>query len=442
MLETLFIDIPEAFLICSISNALLGKRLSFERISKLTALFILVGYLVKYQISTEVNVIILFFVYNILLYMYIKEEKIKCLISSIISYSIKFISEFITFMILNFMNIDIDKVLNNTYSKIVLIDITLIITWIIFSIISKKDINIINLKINKPKIFLQSKFMTKLLILLSIINILIVQTVAVAIISNLDIYKPYNRYNFIIIGVIIWIVFCVVCLIITVLILEKNKDSVQIENNLIRNNLNQMKETVDLLRIQRHDYMNHLQVILMQVSNGKNEDAKKYILGISDDIKNNTSVFDTGSNYIDAILNFKSAKCSEYNIQLTACIDSLLENTPLKDTQLGSIFLNIIDNAIDELKKYEKEYKYIHVDTYTENDKHYISINNNGRKIDDTKKIFEMGFSSKGNNRGYGLYSIKQLLQSKKCNIEVCSDDEITEFIIELPVVNKSLYKV
>lgn len=441
MLETLFIDIPEAFLICSISNVLLRNKLNFGQLSKLTTLFVLAGYFVKYHISNGVDIIILFFIYNVLLCIYVKGEKIKCLISSIISYSIKFISEFITFMILNLMHIDIDKVLNNTYSKIILIDITLIITWIIFMIISKKNINIINFEINKPKILFENKLMIKLLISLSIINILIVQTVAVEIISNLDVYKLYNRYNFIIIGVTIWIVFCIICLIITILILEKNTDSVQIENNLIRNNLNQMKETVDLLRIQRHDYMNHLQVILMQVSKGKNEDAKKYILGISNEVKNNISVFDTGSNYIDAILNFKSEKCSEYNIHLTACIDSLLEGTMLKDTQLGAIFLNIIDNAIDELNKNDKEYKYIHVDTYTEDNKHYISINNNGRKIDDTKKIFEMGFSSKGDNRGYGLYSIKQMLQGNKCNIEVCSDEETTEFIIELPIVNKNLYK-
>lgn len=42
--------------------------------------------------------------------------------------------------------------------------------------------------------------------------------------------------------------------------------------------------------------------------------------------------------------------------------------------------------------------------------------------------------SSKGSNRGYGLFSIKQLLLKNKCNIYVLSDEEETEFIIEIPV--------
>ncbi len=60
-------------------------------------------------------------------------------------------------------------------------------------------------------------------------------------------------------------------------VIDRKRDITMIENNRISKNLEQMEKTVELLRIQKHDYMNHLQVILMQVSRGKNEDTKKYI---------------------------------------------------------------------------------------------------------------------------------------------------------------------
>nr|WP_276510618.1 GHKL domain-containing protein [Paeniclostridium hominis] len=199
-----------------------------------------------------------------------------------------------------------------------------------------------------------------------------------------------------------------------------------------------MKDTVDVLRLQRHDYMNHLQVILLQISNGKNEDARNYILGISNDDSSGITYFSTGNSYIDAILNTKKRRALKYDIQLTACIDSLLEDIELSDSEISSILLNIIDNAIDELKKHNKDYKYIHIDVYKEEYYHNISIKNNGSIIKDKKKIFELGYSSKGINRGYGLYAIKKLLESYNCSIDVYSDDMETEFNIQVPITVNS----
>ncbi|WP_270507662.1 sensor histidine kinase, partial [Paraclostridium sordellii] len=229
--------------------------------------------------------------------------------------------------------------------------------------------------------------------------------------------------------------FILILIALMLILINYNKKRIlnDMEINLIQNNLKQMEDTVDVLRLQRHDYMNHLQVILMQVTSGKNEDAKNYILGLSTDDTSGFNYFSTGNSCIDAVLNTKNRRALKYDIQLTSCIDSLLEEVELSDSELSAILLNIIDNAIDELKKSKDEYKYIHVDVYKEEDYHNISIKNNGRKIEDLNKIFELGYSSKGKNRGYGLYSIKRILESYNCTIEVYSDDIETEFNIKVP---------
>lgn len=280
-----------------------------------------------------------------------------------------------------------------------------------------------NIKLDRNKLFMY------ILFIIGTLNIIVAS--GIIIISELNNYRNYKDYE---IMFIVIIMVSVIGIIIAALNLDKSKDTVIIEKNLIAKNLQQMEETVDLLRIQKHDMMNHLQVILMQINNNNTENAKKYILGLAEDINNVGMVFNTGNDYIDAILNFKNRKCIDSQIVLTACIDSIIEETTLEDTQLSSVFLNIIDNAIDELKNVKKEYKYIHVDTfYDDNNHHVICIKNNGNKIEDTEKIFEIGVSSKGESRGYGLYSIRQLLSKHRSKIYVVSDDEETEFIIEIP---------
>ena len=415
-----------------LTNSFLGNKLEINKILKISLIYGISCFFIKNYFDNGIGTVLIFLLCTVLFYIVSQFNIISCFIAFSLSYGIKFVSEFAIVMTCSMYGLTIGEILDNQVLKILFCCITLVIPFIISIINSKKKINILNVSKTRNKPVEKKKIIIYVLILVGIVNILIM--IGLVVISNMNSYKLFSRYETLLILLVIFSVLCVTALIFIVLILDKNKDIVQLEKSLIANNLKQMEETIDLLRTQKHDYMNHLQVILMQISNNKNEDARRYILGLAEDVNNIGIVFNTGSNYIDAILNFKNRKCLDYHIQLTACIDSTLEKTNLDDTQLSSMFLNIIDNAIDELKKCKKEYKYIHVDTYIEDSKHIISIKNNGSKINDINRIFDMGVSSKGENRGYGLYSIKQTLLKNKSNIYVISDEEETEFIIEIPI--------
>lgn len=433
--DLIFVSMPEIIVMYLLANSFLGNKLKYKQIIKISIIHSVVCYLIRNSPLEGISVILLFILYGGLYYIISKINFISCFISLAISYGIKFVSEFIVIILLSIKGIAIGEILDNQTLKIVFSYFTLVLPIIIYRLNYTKNLNILSIKITKNRKLDRNKIIAYGLIILGSLNVIIMACIVVM--ANFNSYKIYNKYEVILISTAICSVLCVTSLIIMVIVVDKNKDIVQIENNLMSNNIKQMTDTVDLLRTQKHDYMNHMQVILMQISNGKNEDARRYILGLADEVKCNGSSFDTGNNYLDAILNFKNAKCSEVNIELTACIDSILENTEFEDTQLSSIFLNIIDNAIDELQKLNCLNKYIHVDTYIEDCNHIISIKNNGSKILDTDKIFEMGVSSKGNNRGYGLYSIKQMLIRNKSSIYVLSDEEETEFVIKIPILNE-----
>lgn len=421
---------------------LIGNKLAKKDIFKLVILTSIGCYFIRNTAEQGFSVLIIFLLYLLLLFYYSKLSFMHCFISLGITFGLKFVSEFFVVLLLDLAGVSINEIFNSQILKIIISFIPLMINILIYLENYKKDINLFSKKYketNRSNTNDMSKYMIYILIFLSIVNIFIMSYMVKLASHNTN--EFYNNNELIIIFMITSSIFCFICLTLAILTLNKSKSIFKLESNLMMKNLKQMEETVDLLRLQKHDYMNHLQVVLMQITSGKIESARKYILGLSDCSKNNRLIFNTGNNYIDAILNLKNTICLENNIELTACVDSLLDNTDLEDIQLSSILLNIIDNAIDELKKNNKSYKYIHLDTYSETNKHNISIKNNGRMIEDVDKIFKKGFSSKGNNRGYGLYSIKQILESKNCSICVYSDEYETEFNIQIPI-KENIYNI
>ena len=187
------------------------------------------------------------------------------------------------------------------------------------------------------------------------------------------------------------------------------------------------------LRSQKHDYLKHLQVVYSLLNTGLHQDAKEYITNISNSFRSKTSRYGKVS-YLDAIASLKYEECLMKNITFDVYIQDFIDNLIIEPSEMSSVLLNIIDNAIESLISIDKDNKYIKVFIYEDEFQYVISIKNNGPKIHNTDIIFTEGFSTKnGNNRGYGLYLTKQILDKYGYHIFATSDDFITEFTILIP---------
>ncbi|CEN79497.1 sensor histidine kinase [Paraclostridium sordellii] len=187
------------------------------------------------------------------------------------------------------------------------------------------------------------------------------------------------------------------------------------------------------LRSQKHDYLKHLQVVYSLLNTGLNQDAKEYITNISNSFRSKTSRYGKVS-YLDAIASLKYEECLMKNITFDVYIQDFIDNLIIEPSEMSSVLLNIIDNAIESLISIDKDNKYIKVFIYEDEFQYVISIKNNGPKIYNTDIIFTEGFSTKnGNNRGYGLYLTKQILDKYGYHIFATSDNFITEFTILIP---------
>ncbi|MEE1181179.1 MAG: ATP-binding protein, partial [Treponema sp.] len=139
-----------------------------------------------------------------------------------------------------------------------------------------------------------------------------------------------------------------------------------------------------------------------------------------------------------ALIVGKIARASECNVRFILSEGSSFKNADiaLPSEALVTITGNLIDNALDSMNmdttKTEKE---LTLGVYTRQNKLLIIVKDTGTGIPDElkEKIFENGFSTKGEGRGIGLYHTKQLITSLGGSITVESQVGIgTSFMVNL----------
>ena len=105
------------------------------------------------------------------------------------------------------------------------------------------------------------------------------------------------------------------------------------------------------LRTQRHDFLNHLQVVYSLMEMEEFEEANEYIEQVYGRITAVSRVMKTSVAAVNALLQVKAAACEEAGVQLKLDITSkweTLENT-LPAWEMCKVLSNLIDNAIDAM---------------------------------------------------------------------------------------------
>jgi len=209
--------------------------------------------------------------------------------------------------------------------------------------------------------------------------------------------------------------------------LKQTEDSVE--------NLNKLNNT---LRAQRHDFMNHLQVVHSLIELEEYSDANNYINKVYADIEKVSSILKTGIPAVNAILESKRQTCENKGIEVSVNINSTLSNISIPDWELCRIFGNLIDNSINALSDMSYERR-IRVEIFEDIHSYRFTISNNGPVIAPElwTKIFEAGYTSgKHNGEGMGLSICNDIMNAYRGRIWVVSDEIETVFEGFIPILN------
>jgi len=213
----------------------------------------------------------------------------------------------------------------------------------------------------------------------------------------------------------------------TVLTSLQEKNKLLIELNKKTDELN------NKLRSQRHNFLNHLQVIHGLLEIKQYTEANEYMEKTYEDIHKVSKVLKTSLPALNAILQTKQNKCDENNIQFNILATSNLENLSIDIWDLCAIIGNLIDNAINavEHRQVKKITVLIKETLYT----YVIKVKDNGYGIkkEYQEKIFNMGFTTKNKKgHGIGLAISKQTIEAVGGNMTFETTEKGTVFTIEI----------
>lgn len=215
--------------------------------------------------------------------------------------------------------------------------------------------------------------------------------------------------------------------------------SIKNKYNIQEYQIKNMEQIISIIREEKHDYANHINVIQALCTLNKPntvERIKDYVSNISDAIHSSFRYLNTGNDYIDGLLSIKNAYALKTGIDFEAIINEPFSSLEIKADELISIVSNLVDNAFEAFQDgevYENKKVFFKTDLYGSEFK--LQISNNGAIIpkDIITAIFKKGFSTKvgkGLDHGFGLFITKELVEKNHGQIFVESDYEKTTFSV------------
>lgn len=203
---------------------------------------------------------------------------------------------------------------------------------------------------------------------------------------------------------------------------KKLEDEVYILNNLRAQEEKQYetsKENIALINQKVHDLKHQIRKIGSSSSvNTSTLNEMESIISIYD------SAVKTGNKAIDIILTEKSMMCNASDIKLTCIVDGK-HFSFMSESDLYSLFGNILDNAIEAVSKLEREKRVITLTASRINDFLMINVRN---YFDGDLTFFDgLPVTTKKDKQyhGYGMKSVKMTCEKYGGTLSVGTDDGI-----------------
>lgn len=224
-------------------------------------------------------------------------------------------------------------------------------------------------------------------------------------------------------------------LVVCILILSGQYQKVKYSYDAMRKSYQNLEQLNSTLRMQRHDYLNHLQVVYGMLEIGEYEELKAYLEPIYQDMMKTGKALKTKKPGINALIAAKSGEAEHAGIDLYIEVKSDLQNLDVLDWELCKVLSNILDNAMTALQD-RKEDRKIWLDITETKDSYLFEIANNGPMIEPYRQneIFKQGVTTKsGEGHGMGLSIVKNVVERFQGTLKLTSGEEKTTFQISFP---------
>ena len=193
------------------------------------------------------------------------------------------------------------------------------------------------------------------------------------------------------------------------------------------------------IRSQRHDFINQVQTIHSLIKLKHYDEVEKYAAEIAGEIHFINDYINIGNPAVAALIRSKLSQAEAYHIEFTHDVKAVkLTELAGQALDINRILGNLIDNAFDEVLKYEESDRKISL--YGREEQHTLHLKISNYCENATEKInlplFKSGFSTKlGEHHGLGLSIIESIVKQYKGDIQMSApDDETIVFEVRIPL--------
>ena len=169
------------------------------------------------------------------------------------------------------------------------------------------------------------------------------------------------------------------------------------------------------MRAQRHDFMNHLQVVYSLIELGEPGEAMEYMDKLYGDMQRVSRMMRTGCPAVNALIQAKVVEAERRGAELKLSIAAKWDDEGLPAWDICRVLANLIDNALDAscaAQLPENERPTVELVLGEDLRSWFFSVRNNGPEIPEKlrAKIFEPGFTTKAAGQGMGMYIVSDTI--------------------------------
>ena len=235
-------------------------------------------------------------------------------------------------------------------------------------------------------------------------------------------------------------VYIVVCILVMWLLMLKVQEY-KIDAKIRKQYFEAYREVLVQIRRRQHKIKNQINAAysmfrLYDTYDELVEKQKEYLSKIMEyELPNDAITLEEPS--VIALIYEKINEAVERGIQMQTTFSCSMVGSRISDVTWVDLIGTLFDNAIEALDTYDGEKKIWLTIKLVEKNRISLCLVNTFDKLPFSvyNRFFEMGFSTKGEGRGVGLYNVKQLLHKHRGKINVSSTEREGQTVFEVEII-------
>ncbi len=203
------------------------------------------------------------------------------------------------------------------------------------------------------------------------------------------------------------------------------------QNKAYEKQLDLIRQSLDSVKIVRHDIKNHMIALKNLNSDKKNAKFDEYVDSIISSVNSNTIYSNSENLIIDSILNYKLQTIADMDIELNVDV-TIPKKLDVSDYDMTIILGNLMDNAITALKKCEGK-KHFSIKINYSRGNIIITLNNSYNGEIKEKNGILLTLKNDEKNHGMGLKSAEEAVNRNNGYMKIYYDDKNFKTTVILP---------